>query len=120
MNINPIAKQVNLDYLLKITENNKGEVRSFIDDILYTKNQVLPEMEKAVEVLDYFTVKQCCHKLRSTMKIFGSTNLEEKLSKVEFLYRENNIPAIKRLVEEIVKTLPGWEKELNLEFSKLP
>ena len=112
-------KEVSLEFLLQVTENNKEEIKSFIEDVLSLKKDTLPLMNNALLNKDFITLKEGAHKLKSAIKIFGLGSLQGSLEEVETSASENDFTQVKELMVNVNNLFPLWEKELDDAYNSL-
>lgn len=114
------SKNIDLNYLYKLTGNDKNEVYEFVLDVLNMTENVISTIDSAVEKEDYKLISESAHKIKSSLKIFGSHTMVQILSSLETnATSTQDKNEVVSLYSSLKHELPLWEKELMMEVNKL-
>lgn len=103
----------NLDYLKGITGDNPDLFKEFVQEGLQIVQESMESIQKAVDNKDFTEIARVCHMLKSSMKIFGSDFIEEKLALLEKVAGLKEEVQTKALTTEVLQLLDAWKKEVG-------
>jgi PAS domain S-box-containing protein len=109
-------KLVNLSFLFKSMRGKKDVMQNIIDVFLKQVPEDLFIMNEAVIKTNYLIIKNCAHKMKSTVSVFGILDLLSVLEEMEALGKtEGEIGKIKLLNEVLNKKCEQAIEELKQE-----
>ena len=106
---------INLQYLNEITGGDPEIIKEFVEDVVKLKDEVWNEIKHAYANHDIKAIKESAHKLKSSVKIFGSDIFQNKLEQIE---QEDEISNIGALVKDLSEIIPVWQEELEVISKK--
>ena len=100
-NINEPQKICDLTYLKEMMFGNKEMVDEIISDFTEQSAVEIKIIQDAISNEDFSAIKQCAHKMKSTVGIMGISSLIPILKEMEILGAEaKNIARIKTLADK--------------------
>jgi len=109
-------KIINLNFLIKSMRGKKDLIRNIIDIFLKQVPQNLKTINEAINNTDFLTIKSQAHNMKSTISVFGLTDLLDTLNKIEALGKKaKDINKIKILNKKLVKTCQLAIEEIKEE-----
>jgi HPt (histidine-containing phosphotransfer) domain-containing protein len=118
--ISETEKVTDLNYLSETMDGNKKMIREVMEVFLKQAPEELSKLNKAVDKMDYPSIKSLSHKMKSSVSIMGITALNEILAEMEELSKSGkDLEKIKTLnnevneiykqgIEEIEKEIPNY------------
>jgi two-component system sensor histidine kinase/response regulator len=98
-------KSIDLSYLKQIAFDDPVKVRKFALIFLESAMETLAEMEKAFIKDDVKSISQQGHKLKSSARAIGATDLAEKCEIIEKAGKVNDLATIENLLPELALDL---------------
>lgn len=77
------AVRIDVDNLLRIGKNNRGFVGMMLQSFRDSSNEIIGEMEHALERKDWTKTAQLVHKLKFALHVMGAGNLDEEVRWIE-------------------------------------
>jgi hypothetical protein len=109
-----LTPAVDRDALRELTGGDTEFERELAETFVASGDQCLAEIMAALKVSDYDTVRKRAHSLKGASANIHARDLSIAASSLENAARENSIPVISGLVEELKERLAAVNAELRL------
>jgi CheY-like chemotaxis protein/HPt (histidine-containing phosphotransfer) domain-containing protein len=112
--------QTGIEHIYTLFHFNKEDVQHFLMMLSAQLPELTNQMKKGIVASDYQQAFQAAHKLKSPIKLLGSTALNIQLMELtENLRQEIRVSEIPSLLEEITPALESILVMVNFELEKL-
>jgi CheY-like chemotaxis protein len=81
--VNKLHAEIDFTYLLRIGKNNRAFVGMMLNSFRDSSNEIISEMERALERKDWAKTARLVHKLKFALNVVGAVSLDEEVKWLE-------------------------------------
>jgi len=114
-----MEKRYNLPKLQELFSNNDAVVKKMLQLFIDKTPPLLEELQQAYIQGKYLQISKIAHKLKSSIKTLGASELGEQLQKLEDLTAKGNIPIqIESLLQDILQQVQWLMSDIRVDVAE--